>query len=36
MGYGVYMNCAKIGVNDVVTTGKGRKTLEFALSASTR
>ena len=35
MGYGVYMNCAKMGDNDVLTTNKSRKTLEFALSATT-
>ena len=29
MSYGVYMNCANIGL-DVVTTSKSRKTLGFA------
>ena len=34
VGYGVYMNCANTGL-DVVTTSKSRKTLGFALSATT-
>ena len=34
VGYGVYMNCADIGL-DVVTTIKSRKTLGLALSATT-
>ena len=34
MGYGMYMNCANIGL-DVVMTSKSRKPLGFALSATT-
>ena len=34
VGYGVYMNCANIGL-DVVTTSKSRKAQGFAPAATT-